>query len=140
VVERRAIEVKASDIVRFTNEINSLDWTPDNLLFLDEKTWIQHQRNISSHSRRVRSKTASQSFMFHQRRWPGRILYDRWNVQQIEVFRLFKTISEIWSCSTVSRSQFYLDYGWSPNTVTKISSITLTTLNTHESEWKYLRT
>ena len=36
VVERRAIEVKASDIVRFTNEINSLDWTPDNLLFLDE--------------------------------------------------------------------------------------------------------
>ena len=36
VIERRAIEVKDSDIVRFAYELNSLTWSPDNLLFLDE--------------------------------------------------------------------------------------------------------
>ena len=36
VIERRAIEIKDSDIVRFTNELNPLAWSNDNLVFLDE--------------------------------------------------------------------------------------------------------
>lgn len=35
-VERRAIEAKESDIVRFALEINQLSWSPENLVFLDE--------------------------------------------------------------------------------------------------------
>jgi transposase len=36
VIERRAINIKESDIARFVLEINSLDWSQDNILFLDE--------------------------------------------------------------------------------------------------------
>ncbi len=35
-LEHRAIQIKESDIARFTNELNELDWTPSCLLFLDE--------------------------------------------------------------------------------------------------------
>lgn len=35
-VERRAIEIKEADIIRFYFELDSLYWSPDNLLFLDE--------------------------------------------------------------------------------------------------------
>ncbi|TPX57424.1 hypothetical protein CcCBS67573_g09254 [Chytriomyces confervae] len=35
-VERRAIHIKEVDIMRFTFEINSLDWTLFNIVFLDE--------------------------------------------------------------------------------------------------------
>ena len=36
VVERRAIQIKESDIVRFANEVNSLTWSSENIIFLDE--------------------------------------------------------------------------------------------------------
>lgn len=36
VLERRAIHIKEKDIVRFTNELNSLKWFKYNILFLDE--------------------------------------------------------------------------------------------------------
>ncbi|KAL7749977.1 hypothetical protein RI367_004492 [Sorochytrium milnesiophthora] len=35
-LERRAMQIKLKDFERFVNEINSLDWKPSNLLFLDE--------------------------------------------------------------------------------------------------------
>ena len=34
IVERRAIEIKDSDLVRFANEVNSLIWSPEILFFL----------------------------------------------------------------------------------------------------------
>ncbi|KAI8829145.1 hypothetical protein BJ741DRAFT_396015 [Chytriomyces cf. hyalinus JEL632] len=36
VLERQAIHVKETDVMRFTHELNSLDWTRYNLCFLDE--------------------------------------------------------------------------------------------------------
>ncbi|KAJ3310012.1 Serine kinase [Boothiomyces sp. JEL0838] len=36
VVERRAFQIKSEEICRFTLELNSIDWTQSNLLFLDE--------------------------------------------------------------------------------------------------------
>lgn len=36
VVERRAIEIKESEIIRFALELNSITWTPENIMFLDE--------------------------------------------------------------------------------------------------------
>ncbi|TPX40435.1 hypothetical protein CcCBS67573_g10624 [Chytriomyces confervae] len=35
-VERRAMHIKEADVMRFTFEINSLDWTMYNIVFLDE--------------------------------------------------------------------------------------------------------
>ncbi len=36
VLERPAFQVKGADVDRFMNEINSLKWCTDNLVFLDE--------------------------------------------------------------------------------------------------------
>lgn len=36
VIERRAIQIREADIIRFANELNSLDWMNSSLIFLDE--------------------------------------------------------------------------------------------------------
>jgi len=36
VIERRAIQIRDSDIVRFVEEINCINWTQGNIVFLDE--------------------------------------------------------------------------------------------------------
>lgn len=36
VVERRALNIKIADVMRFTKEINSIDWMKSSLVFLDE--------------------------------------------------------------------------------------------------------
>lgn len=36
VIERRAINIQEKDIVRYFREINAIDWTTSNLVFLDE--------------------------------------------------------------------------------------------------------
>ena len=42
VVERRALEVKEGDIVRFAEEMNTLTWSPENIVFLDEVSFDNH--------------------------------------------------------------------------------------------------
>ena len=36
VVERRALNIKIADVIRFTKEINAIDWMKSSLVFLDE--------------------------------------------------------------------------------------------------------
>lgn len=41
-LERRAIQIRTSDIARFTLEMNNISWTLNNLLFLDEVGFDNH--------------------------------------------------------------------------------------------------